>query len=225
VSGNWARELRKLRKFAGKLKQAGAKATLANLAENLAEECISLVHDGFDKERDPYRKKWAPRVEDQRAADRIKAKKALKAEQESVTVSRTIDASNARAGVRRKRKKRRKKRSSTTRRSRTYKSGVTVSPIIVIRAKRGGKRKTKANARPILIGKSLRLRNGFHQFSSSNEFGVYATAEYAIYHQTGTSKMVARKMLPDDSRPLPRQWALRLEDVAMAFYETILGDD
>ena len=217
MKANWDAGLKKLRRYAAKLRNAGAKTTMAELAENLAEECISLVLDGFDRERDPYGRKWAKRKPDLIAAQKRAAKRA---EKQAVTISRIVDVTDEEPVVKpkRKRKKKRRRRVAKVREV----GGVIIAPIVSIKRKRG---KPKINDRPILIGETTRLRGGFHHFSSSNEFGVAASVEYGKYHQSGTKHMVARKMVPDANRRLPKGWAMRLTDVAEAFYESILGDD
>jgi phage gpG-like protein len=75
-------------------------------------------------------------------------------------------------------------------------------------------RKKKKNGRKILSGKTSRLKGGWHyKRADKGGFTISPSVDYAAYHQTGTRRMVARKMVPD-SRGLPREWSKKLEEVA-----------
>lgn len=51
-------DFKTLEKWASKV--ASAPAVLDDIGENLAEEGIDLIKEGFEKETDPYGRKWAP---------------------------------------------------------------------------------------------------------------------------------------------------------------------
>ena len=73
------------------------------------------------------------------------------------------------------------------------------------------------DGRKVLHGETTRLRNGWHiEGSSDTGFEVAPSVDYAAYHQTGTSKMVPRKMVPDTARGLPKEWADEFRAVALA---------
>ena len=58
----FAGDFQELDRFAGKLAAAGAGGPLRTIGEQLAEEAISLIRDGFQQSADPYGKAWAPLV-------------------------------------------------------------------------------------------------------------------------------------------------------------------
>jgi len=53
---------RELRKLASQLRNAGSDSVLRHLSDNLAEEGLSLIEEGFATETDPDGNKWAPKV-------------------------------------------------------------------------------------------------------------------------------------------------------------------
>ncbi len=77
--------------------------------------------------------------------------------------------------------------------------------------------KKTPDGRKVLHGETTRLRNGWHVTGSdASGFEVAPSVDYAGYHQSGTSKMVPRKMVPDASRGLPKEWADEFKAIAMA---------
>lgn len=65
-----------------------------------------------------------------------------------------------------------------------------------------------------------RLRNSWHQSGATNDsVTVSASADYAGYHQNGTSKMPARPMVPREGA-LPPKWA----DEVKATAQDVLDD-
>jgi len=58
------------------------------------------------------------------------------------------------------------------------------------------------------------LRNGWHRSGNSNSSVTIApSVDYADYHQDGTSKMVARPMVPNDG-DLPPKWSEEIKATA-----------
>ncbi len=77
--------------------------------------------------------------------------------------------------------------------------------------------KKQPDGRKVLHGETTRLRNGWHVVGSdASGFEVAPSVDYAGYHQSGTSRMVPRKMVPDASRGLPKEWADEFKAIAMA---------
>jgi len=57
-----------------------------------------------------------------------------------------------------------------------------------------------------------RLRNSWHTVTTSDRgFVVGPAVDYAVFHQTGTSRMPARPMVPDDG--LPDEWKRRFSEI------------
>lgn len=56
--GGLTGDFAKLDGWAKRIGDAGGAAKLKELSENLAEEALELVAEGFEKETDPYGKKW-----------------------------------------------------------------------------------------------------------------------------------------------------------------------
>lgn len=55
-------DFKALSRFAVKLADAGTDGPLRTINEQLAEETIALIRDGFERSADPYGKPWAPLV-------------------------------------------------------------------------------------------------------------------------------------------------------------------
>jgi phage gpG-like protein len=72
--------------------------------------------------------------------------------------------------------------------------------------------KKRDNGKPTLIDTSS-MRRSFFVSVSGTKIKIINSAEYSGYHQSGTSKMVARKMVPDTGA-MPRKWEPRLRKVA-----------
>lgn len=78
-----------------------------------------------------------------------------------------------------------------------------------------GWKKPKAvpDGRPLLVGKTTRLRRSWHiERTARGVITIASGVVYAKYHQTGTRRMVARKMVPDDE--LPPAWNAALQETA-----------
>ncbi len=74
-------------------------------------------------------------------------------------------------------------------------------------------KKKRDDGRSILVGKTARLRRGWHTESvSRGTITIAPSVSYADFHQTGTSRMVDRKMVPDDQ--LPKTWERVIEEAA-----------
>jgi len=55
-----------------------------------------------------------------------------------------------------------------------------------------------------------RLKNSWHRVQvSAAGFRIAAGVDYATYHQSGTRRMVARRMVPDGGR-LPQAWRAKM---------------
>lgn len=74
-------------------------------------------------------------------------------------------------------------------------------------------RKKKPDGRKVLSGKSSNLKGGWHVVRSAGDgFTISPSVNYAAFHQSGTAKMPARKMVPDGK--LPPAWSKALEETA-----------
>lgn len=83
--------------------------------------------------------------------------------------------------------------------------------------------KKRPDGRAILVGKTTRLRRGWHVESSKRGQVVIApSVDYATYHQTGTKHMVARKMVPD--RTLPAEWDSAIDEAVLEVLRRNLGE-
>lgn len=60
------------------------------------------------------------------------------------------------------------------------------------------------DGRKVLSGKTSRLKKWHRKSSGKRGFVVAATVKYAVYHQAGRRRMVARKMIPEGR--LPPRW-------------------
>lgn len=128
----------KLRRIAKQGKSAFGSAGMQGLSRNLAEETVELVREGFDKERDPFGKRWAK----------------LK-----------------------------------------YRSGRILQDTGRLRIFKPGSVTAKG-------------------------FTVSSGAPYGRYHQGGTRRIPARKMVPDSG--LPARWRTALVRVAKAYLKAKL---
>lgn len=72
------------------------------------------------------------------------------------------------------------------------------------------KRRKKRYPWPIL-NKTLALRRGWKTESNQHAFKFINPTFYTVFHQKGTRKMVARKMVPD--RSLSPKWRARMHKV------------
>lgn len=70
-----------------------------------------------------------------------------------------------------------------------------------------------------------RLANSFTFEASPTQVRVWTNVAYAGYHQTGTKKMVARKMVPDDDLPLAWEQAFveAAQDTLAAFAPSLFA--
>jgi hypothetical protein len=51
-----------LRKYASKIREAGSDGVLRRFSDNMAEEALDLIAEGFKTETNPYGIKWRPKV-------------------------------------------------------------------------------------------------------------------------------------------------------------------
>lgn len=72
--------------------------------------------------------------------------------------------------------------------------------------------KKRPDGRAILRGETNRLVQWRKAFVSQHGYRVTSTAPYARFHQTGTKRMVARKMAPTGNR-LPANWSSEFRGV------------
>lgn len=73
--------------------------------------------------------------------------------------------------------------------------------------------KKARDGRKTLSGKTSRLKGGWHvKRTASDGFTIAPSVDYATYHQTGTKRMAARKMVPEGH--LPAAYSKALEEVA-----------
>jgi phage gpG-like protein len=71
--------------------------------------------------------------------------------------------------------------------------------------------KKHPDGRAILVGRTTRLRRSWHlERSARGVITVASGVVYATFHQTGTRRMVPRKMVPDDA--LPPDWNAALTE-------------
>ncbi|HEV8246075.1 MAG TPA: hypothetical protein VGP93_09920 [Polyangiaceae bacterium] len=77
------------------------------------------------------------------------------------------------------------------------------------------KGKKRPDGRQVLIGKTARLKGGWHvRRSGRNGFTISPSVDYAGYHQTGTKFAPQRAMVPFKSRGLPKPWRAAFEEIA-----------
>lgn len=81
--------------------------------------------------------------------------------------------------------------------------------------------KKRDNGKPTLISTS-NMRRGFFVSVVGPKIKIVNSAAYSGYHQSGTSKMVARKMVPDTGA-MPRKWEPRLRKVAKNGFTRYFG--
>jgi hypothetical protein len=80
--------------------------------------------------------------------------------------------------------------------------------------------KKRPDGRRILRGETNRLVQFRKAFVNQHGYRIESRAPYGHYHQTGTSRMVARKMTPDGR--LPPRWASELRSAAIAMTHRLL---
>lgn len=80
--------------------------------------------------------------------------------------------------------------------------------------------KKRSNGRRILRGETNRLVTWRKQFVNQHGYRIASSAPYAKHHQSGTKRMVARKMTPDSR--LPPRWASELRSAAIAMTHRLL---
>jgi phage gpG-like protein len=80
------------------------------------------------------------------------------------------------------------------------------------------------DGRSILVGKTARLRRGWHlQRYGRSGFTIAPSVNYAGFHQKGTKRMVARMMVPSRSRGMPPKWRTAMNSVAQAHFAAHFG--
>ena len=82
-------------------------------------------------------------------------------------------------------------------------------------------KRTKAGLRPILVRTGM-LRGGFTVNRGALGFTIINRVGYAVYHQGGTRRMVARPMLPKQGR-LPVGWQRTINGKARAVFRRRFG--
>ena len=82
---------------------------------------------------------------------------------------------------------------------------------------RSWKPKKKPDGRSILVGKTSRLRRGWHRkVANTRGFTIGPAVKYAGYHQFGTRTIPARRMVPKRGR-LPSAWKSGFSHVAQTY--------
>lgn len=86
------------------------------------------------------------------------------------------------------------------------------------------KKKKRDDGRQILVGKTARLKGGWHvKRSTKRGFTIAPSVDYAGFHQTGTKFIPARHMVPTKTRGLPKEWRKALEAVALDHFAAHFG--
>jgi phage gpG-like protein len=83
------------------------------------------------------------------------------------------------------------------------------------------KPKKKPDGRPILRGETNRLQRWRKAFVNQHGYRVASLAPYAGYHQSGTRRMVARRMAPTGNR-LPAHWSSEFRGVFVRRMHSLL---
>ena len=74
-----------------------------------------------------------------------------------------------------------------------------------------------------LHGPSGNLRTSWNRlFANADGWAVGSGVAYARFHQSGTSRFVSRKMVPDDG-DLPGPWEERFDEVTLDILEDMIG--
>ena len=74
-----------------------------------------------------------------------------------------------------------------------------------------------------LVGPTSNLKSGWHTKEvSAGEVTIGPSVYYGAFHQGGTRKMVARKMVPDDGA-IPAQWEATIESAATEMLRELLS--
>lgn len=134
-------DLHKLREWQKRFGAAAVAKAKQTILENVAEEALALVAEGFSKEQAPSGARWAP-----------------------------------------------------------------------LKVRRGK-----------ILQDTGRLRASFHRKTiAGNRVTIGPGVAYARYHQTGTSRMPARPMVPEGGN-LPAKWEARLNDVASEVMRDVFG--
>jgi phage gpG-like protein len=78
--------------------------------------------------------------------------------------------------------------------------------------------KKRPDGRAILVGRTTRLRRSWHlERTARGVITIASAVVYTPYHQHGTRRMPARKMVPDDE--LPPAWNAALNETALELLE------
>lgn len=80
----------------------------------------------------------------------------------------------------------------------------------------------RSSGKQILVASGV-LKGSINSKSSASQFSVGYSQQYGTYHQSGTSKMVQRMMVPDAGRGLPSSWAREFKAVVSDFFEELFG--
>lgn len=91
--------------------------------------------------------------------------------------------------------------------------------------------KKAPDGRSILVGKTTRLRRGWHVIKKSNgKWSIAPSVEYAGAHQDprprplwGGKSLPRRMMIPSKSRGLPPEWRRRLEEAMGDVFQAHFG--
>jgi hypothetical protein len=86
------------------------------------------------------------------------------------------------------------------------------------------KAKKRPDRRQILVGKTARLKGGWHVRQAGRKgFTIAPSVDYGGFHQQGTKFIPPRRMVPTQERGLPREWARNLAEIAQDHLAAHLG--
>lgn len=86
------------------------------------------------------------------------------------------------------------------------------------------KPKKRKDGRQILVGKTARLKGGWHvKRTSRGGFTIAPSVDYAGFHQTGTKFIPARHMVPTKERGIPKELARAYNEIALDHLSAHLG--
>lgn len=86
------------------------------------------------------------------------------------------------------------------------------------------KAKKRPDGRQILVGKTARLKGGWHvRRAGKGGFSIAPSVDYAGFHQTGTKFIPPRRMVPTKARGLPKAWARSLNEIVTEHFAAHFG--
>lgn len=86
------------------------------------------------------------------------------------------------------------------------------------------KPKKRPDGRQILVGKTARLKGGWHvRKAGRGGFTISPSVDYAGFHQKSTKFIPARHMVPTSERGIPRELATAYTEIAQSHLAAHLG--